>query len=445
MGKKKLFMSVTATAVIASSLVHAQEANASSYTVKQGDSLWTISQRYDTSVAQLKSWNNLSTDLIRPNQVLRVASDSSNSSNRNSGSNNSTPSSSNSNSNTPSTYTVKQGDNLSKIAAAHKISLANLMKWNNLETTLIFPGDKLKVSAASGSNNSHSSNANNSSSGSTSSSNNSATTYIVKSGDNLSKIAAAHKVTVNNLKTWNNLSSDLIFPGDRLTVTGGNSSNSSGNTANKSAEQTNNSSNNSSTNSSSNSNGGSVKTYTVKSGDNLSRIAAAHGISLNNLKQWNNLTSHIIFPGDRLIVSNNNAANNGSTTANSGSTNSSSQVSGLIDVAKSVLGTKYTWAGVSPSTGFDCSGFIYWAFKQSGQDIGRYSTDGYYNRSYIVNKPEVGDLVFFENTYRSGISHMGIYLGNNQFIHAGSSSGVTIANVNSSYWQKHFHSFKRFY
>src|SRR5699024_5476143 len=125
MSKKKLFMSVTATAVIASSLVHAQEANASSYTVKQGDSLWSISQRYDTSVTQLKSWNNLSTDLIRPNQVLKVANEKSNSSSSNSSSNNQPSSSNNSNTNAPSTYTVKQGDNLSKIAAAHKISLAN--------------------------------------------------------------------------------------------------------------------------------------------------------------------------------------------------------------------------------------------------------------------------------------------------------------------------------
>lgn len=440
MGKKKLFMSVTATAVIASSLVHAQEVSASSYTVKQGDSLWSISQRYDTSVAQLKSWNGLSSDLIRPNQVLKVTSSSSNKSS-NSSSGNKSSSQSNASGKAASTYTVKKGDNLSKIAAAHKISLSNLMKWNNLNTTLIFPGDKLKVSASSNSSNSNNNSSN--SSNSSSSSNNSGATYIVKSGDNLSRIAAAHGITVNNLKKWNNLNSDLIYPGDRLTVSNSSSTSSNNNATNNSNGQA---SNNSSSNSSSGSTNSSAKTYTVKAGDNLSRIAAAHGISLNNLKKWNNLTSHIIFPGDRLIVSESGQANSGSSNSSSSSnTNSSSQANDLIGVAKSVLGTKYTWAGVSPSTGFDCSGFIYWAFKESGQDIGRYSTDGYYNRSYIVNKPEVGDLVFFENTYRSGISHMGIYLGNNQFIHAGSSSGVTIANVNSSYWQKHFHSFKRFY
>jgi len=436
MSKKKLFMSVTATAVIASSLVHAQEANASSYTVKQGDSLWSISQRYDATVAQLKSWNNLSSDLIRPNQIIKVA---------NSGSKNTNSSSSSTNSShgqTSSTYIVKKGDNLSTIAAAHGISLTNLMKWNNLDTTLIFPGDKLQVSKGTSSNGSSNSGNNNSSSSNSSSTNN-ARTYTVKSGDNLSNIAAAHGVSVSNLKSWNNLKSDLIHPGDRLAVSKNGANQSSGSSTNNSG---NSSSNNS--NSASNSPNTSAKTYTVKSGDNLSNIAAAHGISLNNLKQWNNITSHIIYPGDRLIVSQGgSSSSNGqaSSPPSSSSSSSSSQINNLINKAKSALGVKYTWAGSSLSTGFDCSGFIYWAFKESGQNIGRYSTDGYYNRSFIVNKPEVGDLVFFENTYRRGISHMGIYLGNNQFIHAGSSTGVTIANVNNSYWQKHFHSFKRFY
>src|SRR5699024_4666342 len=118
--------------------------------------------------------------------------------------------------------------------------------------------------------------------------------------------------------------------------------------------------------------------------------------------------------------------------------------SDLIATAKSVMGTPYVWGGTSPS-GFDCSGFIYWAHKQSGNDIGRTSVDGYYNRSQIVNNPQPGDLVFFENTYKNGISHMGIYLGGGQFIHAGSSTGVAITSVNNSYWSQHFHSYKRFY
>ena len=360
MSNKKLFMSVTATAAIASALFYAEEANASSYTVKQGDTLWAISQKYNTSVAQLKSLNGLSGDLIRINQVLKVDGGST--------TNNSKPStSSNSATSSSSTYTVVKGDNLSKIAANHGITVKNLMDWNNLNSTLIFPGDRLTVSKSSGSN-----------------------------------------------------------------------SNSSNNSSNNS---------NSNNSSSSNSSTSSSSTYTVKSGDNLSKIAAAHGISLNNLKQWNSLTSHLIYPGDRLVVSQNGSATNNNSNQNSSSSNASSNATSnnVIDIAKSAMGTKYTWGGTSLKTGFDCSGFIHWAFNESGKKMGRFSTDGYYNRSYIVNTPEVGDLVFFENTYRKGISHMGIYLGNGQFIHAGSSTGVAIANVNSSYWSKHFHSYKRFY
>src|SRR5699024_196853 len=190
----------------------------------------------------------------------------------------------------------------------------------------------------------------------------------------------------------------------------------------------------------------SKSTYTVKSGDTLGKIASQHGVSVSNLKKWNNLSSHLIYPGDKLSInskssssSNNNSSSNsssssssnGSSNSNKGSTNVSGPASnGVISNAKSVIGTPYEWAGTSPS-GFDCSGFIYWAYKESGNSIARLSTDGYYNRSYMIDSPKKGDLVFFEGTYKNGISHMGIYLGNNEFIHAGTSQGVTISNVNS--------------
>lgn len=116
----------------------------------------------------------------------------------------------------------------------------------------------------------------------------------------------------------------------------------------------------------------------------------------------------------------------------------------LISNARSVLGTPYVWGGSQPG-GFDCSGFIHWAHKESGNDIGRNSVEGYYNKSYMVSNPQPGDLVFFEGTYKSGMSHMGIYIGGGQMIHAGSSTGVAITNVKGPYWGDHFHSYKRFY
>lgn len=410
MANKKIIMSVTASAAIASAVFAAEEAEAATYTVKSGDSLWTIAQKYNTTVSSLKSANNLSSDIIFPNQKIETSKSSSQST-----------SSSKSSSSSSKTYTVKSGDTLSGIASKHSISLSNLMKWNNLDTTLIYPGNVLSVSK-NGSGSSSSSSSSGSSSGSSSSS-----TYKVKSGDTLSHIAAAKGVSVSNLKKWNNLSSDMIYVGQKLSIKGGSSSSGSKSSSGSSS---------------------SSKTYVVKSGDTLSHIASRHGTTVSKLKSWNNLSSDLIHIGQKLSVNGKSSSNSGS--GNSGASDSSKtsntsyNVNTLINEAKKHQGVPYVWGGQSPS-GFDCSGFIHYIYNKAGLNAGRTNTDGYYNRSYHVNNPQVGDLVFFKNTYKSGISHMGVYLGNGDFIHAGSSSGVTIANVNNSYWSKHFDSYKRFY
>lgn len=433
-------MSVTASVVIASSLFGAQSVDAASYKVKSGDNLWGVAQKYNTSVANLKTWNKLSNDIIFPNQVLEVDGKKKSNSTANKGSSSSKKNSGSSTPKKAGNYTVKSGDSLSKIASNHGISLSNLMKWNNLKTTLIFPGDSLSVSKGGGASSSSSNKGSSSSSSNSSSSTNKSSSYTVKSGDTLGQIASKHGISLSNLKKWNNLNSDLIYPGNKLVVKKGSASSSS--SSNKG-----NSSNSGSTSNKS------KTTYTVKSGDNLSKIASKYGVSVNSLMSWNNLSSHVIYPGNKLTINGKSSSSNNSSSSNSSNSGSSSNSGGnnisnnsgdLIGTAKSVLGTKYVWGGSTPS-GFDCSGFIHWAFKESGNNMGRLSTDGYYNRSYIIDKPGVGDLVFFENTYRKGISHMGIYLGNNEFIHAGSSTGVTITNLDNPYWSKHFHSFKRFY
>nr|WP_249310480.1 C40 family peptidase [Bacillus sp. FJAT-49736] len=117
--------------------------------------------------------------------------------------------------------------------------------------------------------------------------------------------------------------------------------------------------------------------------------------------------------------------------------------SNLIKNATKLLGTPYVWAG-STLSGFDCSGFIYYVYNQVGVSLPRTSSAGYYNRSFYVNNPQPGDLVFFSDTYQKGISHLGIYLGNNQFIHA-SDNGVEISSLDEAYWKNHFDGFKRLY
>jgi len=419
---KGMIMSVTATAAIAAAFVGTNEAEAASYKVQSGDTLWSIASKHNTTVSQLKSLNKLSNDIIFANQVLTVdkASGSTNVSTNNSESK--TQSSS-------KTYTVKAGDTLSRIASNHGMSLSELMSLNKLDTTLIFPGNVLSVSKSSGTS-SGSSSSNSSSNNSGTSSNKS--TYVVKSGDTLSKISRDNGVSISNIKKWNKLSSDTIYIGQKLTLNGSVSSES-----------------NTSSGSSNNSSSSTSSSYVVKSGDTLSKIASSFGVTVSNIKSWNNLSSDTIYVGQKLSLKGSSSSNNSSSGSSSGSSsndsaNSGFNVNSLVNTAKSVLGTKYVWGGSSKS-GFDCSGFIHFAYNNAGKSMARTSTDGYYSRSYEINNPQVGDLVFFEGTYRAGISHMGIYLGNNEFIHAGTSTGVTITNLNNSYWSKHFHSFKRFY
>jgi peptidoglycan DL-endopeptidase LytE len=115
----------------------------------------------------------------------------------------------------------------------------------------------------------------------------------------------------------------------------------------------------------------------------------------------------------------------------------------LIGDAAELLGTPYLWGGTSPEKGFDCSGFIVHLFKKQGISLPR-TVALIWNAGKPVDKPSVGDLVFFE-TYQPGASHLGIYIGNNQFIHCSSSKGVTISSLTSKYWSDHYLGAKRYY
>ena len=118
----------------------------------------------------------------------------------------------------------------------------------------------------------------------------------------------------------------------------------------------------------------------------------------------------------------------------------------MIAEAEKYLGYPYVWGGSSPSTSFDCSGFVCWVINQSGAgSVGRTTAQGIFNYTTPIAPSEAkpGDIIFFTGTYDSGsaVSHVGIYAGNGMMIHCG--NPISYASVNTPYWQSHFYSYGR--
>lgn len=114
-----------------------------------------------------------------------------------------------------------------------------------------------------------------------------------------------------------------------------------------------------------------------------------------------------------------------------------------LEIAREQLGVPYKYGGNTPE-GFDCSGFVRYVYFNAGLNIERKSSEDYFMKdTTIIKNPVPGDVVFFKNTYKAGISHMGIYIGDGVFIHAGN-DGVEMASLEMEYWKKRFVTFKRF-
>ena len=114
----------------------------------------------------------------------------------------------------------------------------------------------------------------------------------------------------------------------------------------------------------------------------------------------------------------------------------------LLTEAEKYIGYPYVWGGSSPSTSFDCSGYLSYVLNQCGWNVGRLGAQGLYNYCTPTSSPQPGDLVFFVGTYDTpGVSHCGLYVGDGWMLHCGDPVGY--ANLNSSYWQSHLYAYGR--
>lgn len=287
-----------------------QNSTGGTYTVVSGDGLYAIARKTGTAIEDLLSLNGLSLNsTIYPGQVLTLSASSESSANEET---TSTEESSSSTQETPSeesaasseqaatggTYTVVSGDGLYAIARKTGTSIEDLLSLNGLSlNSTIYPGQVLNLSA-----NSEAATAEESTESTTEETQEEATTseettpstnakmYYVHSGDSLYRIAHNHGISLTTLLEWNHLSVDsIIHPGQGLIVSEGSSSSSE--EAAPTAEVSEETSSSSAT------------TYTVQPGDGLWRIAKNHGLTLDELKSINQLTSNIIQPGQVLIVS----------------------------------------------------------------------------------------------------------------------------------------------
>lgn len=168
-----------------------------------------------------------------------------------------------------------------------------------------------------------------------------------------------------------------------------------------------------------------AENYQVKEGDTLWSLAKTWNVSVEDIKSSNNLTGDNLSLGQALTIPN-------------GNRDTTKKVSrggyrDIVNLARNFLGIPYVSSGSNPRVGFDCSGFTQYVYSLVGVRLPRVAASQYgVGVSVPRNSLTSGDLIFFSRG--SGISHVGIFVGGDNFIHASSSKGISFGSLSSSYW-----------
>ena len=348
------------------------------YRVRSGDTVSQIAEKFNIKTTDLKSANGLENNNIRVGQKLSVPKTTSNLVTKST--------------KKTQTYTVKKGDTLIGIARKFNVNVKTLKQYNNLSSSRLDVGDKIKVPGSS-----------------LTVTKSGDIQYKVVKGDSLLKIANNFNISVRSLKSANGLRSNRIDVGDRLIIPPTNAVKSSSKSKTKVAKSSKSSKNDT------------IINYRVRGGDTLSSIARKHNSSVTKIKQANNLYGNSIYSGQKLKVpSKIYASSKKSSKSKKKYRNDAELQDELIKVAKKYLGAPYKFGGNSTRTGIDCSAYVKKIFKSFDVNLPR-TARGMYKKGDHVSKSKLqkGDLVFFR-TYAKFPSHVGIYMGNGKFIHASS-------------------------
>jgi LysM repeat protein len=408
------------------------------YTVKKGDTVSQIALKFGISQKELKRENGLRSSNLRIGQVLKVPGQSQQGDalvvktpkTKNSAVSKKEPDKIQA-AYVKKRYVVKAGDTLSGIANHFNVGIQELKKASALKNDKINKGDVLLIPVphdyvatpkrAAG-----------------------ALNHTVVTGDTLGSIASKYGVAVSELKGANGLTNNELWVGMKLSLPEKGSQLKT-QTARKATDNL-------------------RKDYTVKRGDTLGVIAKHHGVTVKELKKANNLRSSNIRVGQSLKIpgtakymhsysakseknnyDSNSYTNNGHSGNGFHSKSETSPKQNLIKVAKKYLGAPYKFGGYSYKTGIDCSGYVKKVFSSFNVELPRTARDIYYRAGYKVAKSQLdtGDLVFF-TTYAKFPSHVGIYLGDGQFIHASSGrKRVTIDKLSKRYYRNRYIGAKR--